>query len=194
MTTKVERQLVLDYLAVKYAGRSLRDVEISGGGEITCKIDHERGGYQKGRQSLGWFAEAMHEALDWKDRATGNSWDPLVSVYDNGGKTCDRYTVVYKTLEYSHTLRRWWYSGIGMSDNPGHPQGYGQHFERKDLQGNPPTWREPDWAGRKIAFRDLPVACMSAVLADLEVLEEGNPHVGVLRGKPTSKNKVNYSK
>lgn len=40
---------------------------------------------------------------------------PKVVVYDNGGKTVDRYTVIIGTSVY------------GMSDNPNHPQGLNQY-------------------------------------------------------------------
>lgn len=42
-----------------------------------------------------------------------------VRLFDNGGETFDRYTAVYETDDGET-----WYRG--MSENPFHPQGFGQ--------------------------------------------------------------------
>ena len=52
----------------------------------------------------------------------------ILRIYDNGGKTFDRYTVIpprtaYRTHRESYT--QW--AAIGSSENPFHPQGFGQH-------------------------------------------------------------------
>ena len=65
-------------------------------------------------------------------------------VYDNGGITMDRYTV----------LRLDWVAGnfvecLGMSEQPDHPQGYGQHGRAQD----------GSHFGKRIAFSDLPERC-----------------------------------
>ena len=39
----------------------------------------------------------------------------MVRVFDNGGRTCDRYTVIIGDSYY------------GMSENPFHPQGFNQY-------------------------------------------------------------------
>jgi hypothetical protein len=58
----------------------------------------------------------------------------LDGLYDNGGKTFDRYTALYtsrlydpETGEYDDQNESYWYRG--MSDNPFHPQGFGQAGE-----------------------------------------------------------------
>ena len=45
-------------------------------------------------------------------------------IYDNGGKTFDRYTVVFMSRPYAPNspLRE----ALAMSGNPYHPQGFGQ--------------------------------------------------------------------
>jgi hypothetical protein len=49
---------------------------------------------------------------------------PSVAVYDNGGKTIDRYTAVFiNELEN----RPWLFAALAMNSEPFHPQGFGQH-------------------------------------------------------------------
>jgi len=45
-------------------------------------------------------------------------------IFDNGGATFDRYTAVFLPSRMGST-----YCYIGMSENPTHPQGFGQHGE-----------------------------------------------------------------
>lgn len=79
-------------------------------------------------------------------------------VYDDGGKSIDRYTVYY-----SHP-RKWGirepgvYALVGMSAAPFHPQGFGQHGEGRLGRHN----------GRKIRFEELPEDCQRLVRRDLE--------------------------
>jgi hypothetical protein len=47
-----------------------------------------------------------------------------IRIYDNGGKTFDRYTA----LDMSRgELRQGMYAAIGFNEAPFHPQGFGQH-------------------------------------------------------------------
>ncbi len=81
-----------------------------------------------------------------------------VRCYDNGGETADRYTVVF-TGRYTHkTGRQHLY--IGMSSNPFHPQGVGQHGE-SSTQIDYPSYKH---LGKKIKFQDLPEKCQECVL------------------------------
>lgn len=50
-----------------------------------------------------------------------------VRIYDNGGKTADRYTAVY--LDQPEGIRHGsqMFACIGMSEHPFHPQGFGEH-------------------------------------------------------------------
>lgn len=84
--------------------------------------------------------------------------DDLVCVYDDGGKTCERYTVCF--LETSFVQRatgRKAYVFVGMSQNPFHPQGIGQHGECEIGRH----------LGKRIRFADLPEDCKRLVLMDL---------------------------
>jgi hypothetical protein len=52
----------------------------------------------------------------------------VLAIYDNGGKTFDRYTVFYKPTEPLKDI----YAPIGyrgMSEHPSDPQGFGQYGE-----------------------------------------------------------------
>jgi hypothetical protein len=85
-----------------------------------------------------------------------------IRVFDNGGKTFDRYTVVY-THAHSFGLKGYTV-GVGMSENPYHPQGFGQHFEydnARDLKGG-----TIGACGKRIAFQELPPDCQKLVLSD----------------------------
>jgi hypothetical protein len=76
-----------------------------------------------------------------------------ISIYDNGGKTADRYTVVY--LE--NCLGKELYECRGMSEHPTHPQGYGQ-------LGSATPGRH---LGKFIEFDELPKECQMVVIHDL---------------------------
>ena len=71
-------------------------------------------------------------------------------IYDNGGKSFDRYTVVF--------LNRPEYGGmfecLAMSENPFHPQGFGMHAMAM-LGGH---------LGKRIRFDQLPADCQRAAL------------------------------
>ena len=85
----------------------------------------------------------------------------VLGIYDNGGKTADRYTVVYDPYEVEGGLI---FPYLGMSAEPSHPQGFGQHGEL--------TFRYTREPGeRTIDFAELPKDCQKAVTQDLE--EEG---------------------
>lgn len=76
-----------------------------------------------------------------------------VRIYDNGGKTADRYTVIYMDCPEGRGL----YGSRGMSADPFHPQGFGMWgaaMPGKHL-------------GKRIKLKDLPPACQRAVLLDI---------------------------
>ncbi len=85
----------------------------------------------------------------------------VVGVYDHGGKTMDRYTVVFEPFEsYGST----YFPCLYMSDAPFNPQGVCMHgvTEGYRITGGWGT-------GRKvIPFTDLPPDCQRAVRLDLE--------------------------
>jgi len=76
----------------------------------------------------------------------------VIGVYDNGGKTADRYTVVYNQKSGGM------HECLGMSENPSHPQGFGQHS----------TCQLGSHLGKKIKLTDLPEACQKVVKQDLD--------------------------
>lgn len=78
-----------------------------------------------------------------------------VRAYDNGGKTCDRYTVVY--MDDSCTVRgKVMYDSFCMSEHPFHPQGIGMHGDC--VIGT--------HLGKRVKMADLPPDCIRAVTYD----------------------------
>lgn len=77
-----------------------------------------------------------------------------IRCYDNGGKTFDRFTVVYMDEpENAPGL----FAAVGMSENPFHPQGFGQHCSA--MPGR--------HLGKRIRLEDMPEACQRLVKRDL---------------------------
>lgn len=85
----------------------------------------------------------------------------VLAIYDNGGKTTDRYTVVYAPYQCSGKL---WFPVTDMSGAPFYPQGVCLH---NSLRFRPTG----GWgSGQKvIAFEALPPDCQRVVRQDLEV-------------------------
>lgn len=85
----------------------------------------------------------------------------VLAVYDNGGRTADRYTVVYAPFKDSQGRDS--FPLTFLSADPFWPQGVCQHETRAFR----PTG---GWgSGQKvIAFADLPPDCQRAVQQDLE--------------------------
>lgn len=78
-----------------------------------------------------------------------------IRIYDNGGKTFDRYTVVYMDYpERQHNT----FAAVGMNSEPFHPQGFGQHC----------TAMPGRHLGKRISFEELPKDCQKLVLQDLK--------------------------
>lgn len=75
-----------------------------------------------------------------------------VRIYDNGGKTFDRYTAVYLDQPENRGL----YAARGMSEYPFHPMGFGQYCAA--MLGR--------HLGKRITFEDLPPDCQRLVLDD----------------------------
>lgn len=91
-----------------------------------------------------------------------------IRVYDNGGKTCDRYFVCF-TGRYSGSVR----SKISVSMNcaPFHPQGICQHGEsNQHYDVNDWNWApmigKKNHLGERISFDDLPIDCQKVVMRD----------------------------
>jgi hypothetical protein len=80
-----------------------------------------------------------------------------IRCYDNGGKTFDRYTVIYMD-EPEPNAGRNLFASVGMSENPFHPQGFGQHCAA--MPGK--------HLGKRISFYQLPDKCRKLVMQDLK--------------------------
>ena len=90
------------------------------------------------------------------DRLMPGGVPKWIRCYDNGGETCDRYTVIY-TRTNDGTCHY-----VGMSAMPYHPQGFGQHGESETMIDRP---RYSHW-GKRVQFADLPEDCRKLVLSD----------------------------
>jgi hypothetical protein len=77
-----------------------------------------------------------------------------IRIYDNGGQTFDRYTVIYMDEPEREPNM---FAAVGMSEHPFHPQGFGQHC----------TATPGKHIGRRITFEELPTDCQRLVLRDL---------------------------
>jgi len=97
--------------------------------------------------------------IERRERLLPNGKPKYVRCYDNGGKTFDRYTVVF-TGRYNKGGRYFEY--LGMSAHPFHPQGFGQHGE-SNLPIDRPIYSH---LGKKITFDQLPEDCKLCVLQD----------------------------
>ncbi len=89
--------------------------------------------------------------------ANGLREPKYIHCYDNGGRSYDRYTIVF-TGRYRHKtgykgdkrLGSFWY--IGASEHPSHPQGFGTVGEN-DKQIDYPAYGH---LGKKVKFAMLP--------------------------------------
>ena len=94
-----------------------------------------------------------------KEKFMPNGVPKNIRIYDNGGRSFDRYTVVY-TGRFKGRDGQCYY--LGMSHNPTHPQGFGQHGESQDIIDKP-TYSH---LGKKITFNELPKDCQELVVID----------------------------
>lgn len=77
----------------------------------------------------------------------------IKSVWDNDGKTIDRYTVVFKTHEMS--IEKDTFDSLGLSIYPEHPQGFSQMGSCK----------VGEHLGKRIKFHDLPIQVIQHIIA-----------------------------
>ena len=108
------------------------------------------------------------------ERFIPNGIPKWIRVYDNGGETADRYTVVF-TGHYTHkTGGGHWV--LGMSENPFHPAfGVCQHDETEracdvNRSGFAPAIGRRCHLGKRIKFQDLPADCQRIVVDDYREL------------------------
>ena len=76
-----------------------------------------------------------------------------VRIYDNGGKTADRFTAVYMNQPEGRGL----FGARGMCERPFHPQGIGMYIAAAPGRH----------LGKRITFEQLPTDCQKAVRQDL---------------------------
>lgn len=79
----------------------------------------------------------------------------LIRIYDNGGKTFDRFTAVYMQCPEKQPNT---FEAVGMSERPYAPQGFGQHC----------TAMPGRHLGKRIKLSELPKDCQLLVLRDLK--------------------------
>lgn len=88
-----------------------------------------------------------------------------IRIYDNGGETVDRYTVLFVGRYEGNTQY------VVMSPNPFHPQGVGLHGEMErpsdtNTFGYAPHYGRKCYLGTRIKFEQLPDDCKRLVLDD----------------------------
>jgi len=99
--------------------------------------------YQPKRARKQWMADAPEYVL---------------SVYDNGGKTCDRYTVLIGGSLHDERLNQTRsIAYLALSENPSHPQGFSQW-------GEMPSHNRKA-CGKHIAWNSLPENIRAHVIA-----------------------------
>lgn len=85
-----------------------------------------------------------------------------VRCYDNGGETFDRYTVVFHGNQVRKRFGVFMY--VGMSADPFHPGGFGQHGESRDNFVDYPRYGH---LGKRVPFASLPEPCRRLIIQDL---------------------------
>ena len=81
--------------------------------------------------------------------------DGVLLIADNGGKTMDRYTVLYTPTEDGN------FPYVGMSERPFDPNGFGQHGE---LPFRYSVWGRNE---KVLEWEELPEQCRQLVLQDI---------------------------
>lgn len=111
--------------------------------------------------------KAKDRAQARKDALMPGGVPRYVRCYD-GPSTFDRYTVLFTGRYAGRPTGRVAY--VGMSADPFHPQGFGQHGEMHGAgdapNGWPPKIGGSCHLGTRINFADLPEDCQRLVLSD----------------------------
>jgi hypothetical protein len=147
---KVDQWAAMDQfkkaLAKSDAGSVVEEAEhtlvLDCGAPVTAARSEEQQAFEDGLMDGG---ELDSEDVDGAD----------VRVYDNGGETFDRYTIVVENPE-DPGERSW----LGSSENPFHPQGFGQHLGDSVQEGT--------HLGEKIKFANLPEQVQKFVRQEAE--------------------------
>lgn len=83
----------------------------------------------------------------------------IITCYDNGGETFDRYTIIIEDTDHPDEDY-----ALAASDDPYHPQGFGQHT----------TAEHGPHLGGRVLLTSLPKKVLQFVMADLGNQEEDN--------------------
>ena len=104
--------------------------------------------------------------IGWNPNAYTSDMQPkYLRVYDNGGETVDRYTVVFTNTKNQGC------NYLMMSGAPFHPQGVGMHgWDSRPI--DQPTYSH---IGKRITFRQLPLDCQKCAMQDYEAFWGKHP-------------------
>jgi len=116
------------------------------------------------------------------ERLAPNGIPRYVRCYDNGGESCDRYTVVFSGNFPKGKGMMKEFPYLAMSESPFHPQGVGLHCGVGPYNGHsspcdcigkggkgyawPPAIGRKNHLGTRIRFQDLPHDCQICVWGD----------------------------
>ena len=112
------------------------------------------------------YTTAWKSNQSFHERTKDREKDPINSrakIYDNGGETLDRFTVIY--LKQQESSKGPYMLGVAMDCDPCHPQGFGQHIEIECTKRGRPLI---GYVGELILFEELPLPCQKLVRADVE--------------------------
>jgi len=101
----------------------------------------------------------MSKSTERKERLMPNGIPRHIRCYDNGGKTADRYTIVFSG-NFSGRNGQCHY--LGCCDNPYHPQGIGMHGSSNEIIDYP-TYSH---LGKKVKFETLPEMVKKIIIND----------------------------
>lgn len=96
--------------------------------------------------------------MNIKNTIICNGKREVCRIFDNGGATFDRFTIAFKG--YRAAGYGMVYPYFAASENPTHPQGFGQHGESRE----PLTGKH---LGQRVSFESLPVAVQSFILYNI---------------------------
>lgn len=93
-----------------------------------------------------------------KARLLPNGKPRYIRCYDNNGETADRYTAVFTGNYTRNTSGEHWY--LGMSGDPFHPLGFGQHGSHRTQIDYP----QYSHLGKKVTFESLPEPVQKCIM------------------------------
>ena len=112
-----------------------------------------RGVYYRRKQSVSLSA-MVRKIWNQDDSIYIQNLPRYIKVFDNGGATLDRYTVIFTKRKVNQSE----YLALKLSDEPD-----GQFHNKHTILLNSTSQKSVPLIGRKIAFTDLPAQCQSIV-------------------------------